>query len=232
MSRQQPLGLFITGTDTGVGKTYIGALIARELSSAGFRVGVYKPVASGCIRHCGELVSEDAVSLWEAAGRPLSLDKVCPQRFEAPAAPPLAARLEGKTVDARLLRDGLKPWLDWAEVILIEGAGGLMSPISDEDYVADLAYEFGYPLLVVSRNVLGTINHTLLTLIAATTFREGIEVAGIVLNEPTPPPADDVSVATNLEELKVRCIPPILAHVTYNTREFSPKVNWQDVARR
>lgn len=227
MARKKPLGLFITGTDTGVGKTYVGALIAHELRTAGLQVGVYKPVASGCRRVNGELVSDDAISLWEAAGKPLTLEAVCPQRFEAPLAPPLAAREEGKTVDSRLLRTGLNPWLDWAEVILIEGAGGLMSPVSDEDYVADLAYGFGYPLLVVSKNVLGTINHTLLTLIAATTFREGIDIAGIVLNEPTPSPADDASLTSNLEELRTRCIPPILGHVTYNSREFRPKVNWQ-----
>jgi len=232
MSRKKPLGLFITGTDTGVGKTYVGALIARELRAAGLQVGVYKPVASGCRRENGKLISDDANALWEAAGKPLSLEAVCPQRFEAPLAPPLAAREEGKSVDSQLLRTGLNPWLDWAEVVLIEGAGGLMSPVSDEDYVADLAYEFGYPLLVVSKNVLGTINHTLLTLIAATTFRDGINVAGIVLNEPTPSPPDDVSLTRNLEELRTRCVPPILGHVTYNSREFRPKVNWQTVAGR
>lgn len=231
MTRKKPLGLFITGTDTGVGKTYIGSLIAQELVRAGLRVGVYKPVASGCRRAKGDLVSEDAQTLWEAAGKPLSLEEVCPQRFEAPLAPPLAAQAEGKSVDTRLLREGLKPWLKWADVVLVEGAGGLMSPLSEEDYVADLAYEFGYPLLVVSKNILGTINHTLLTLIAATTFREGIDVVGIVLNEPAAPDADDASLKSNLAELKARCVPPVLAHVAHRAREFNPPVDWQTVAR-
>lgn len=231
MSNRGPLGLFITGTGTGVGKTYIGALIARELVASGLRVGVYKPAASGCERVNGELLSEDAIQLWEAAGRPLSLEEVCPQRFEAPLAPPQAARVEGKTVDPRLLRAGLKPWLDWAQVVLIEGVGGLMSPISDEDYVADLAYEFGFPLLVVSKNVLGTINHTLLTLIGAATFCDGIDVAGIVLNEPLRPNSGDPSQANNWEELRNRCVPPVLAQVAYGAREFRPWVNWQSVAR-
>ncbi|WP_347244629.1 dethiobiotin synthase [Thermogutta sp.] len=232
MSRRKPLGLFITGTDTGVGKTYVGALIARELVQAGLRVGVYKPAASGCVREKGELISEDAVTLWEAAGKPLSLEEVCPQRFEAPLAPHLAARLEGKAVNPELLREGLRPWLEWADVVLIEGAGGLMSPISDEDYVADLAYEFGYPLLVVSKNVLGTINHTLLTLIAATTFREGLDIAGIVLNEPSPRDPEDVSVESNLAELAARCIPPVLAQVKYGESRFEPQVEWSAIVQK
>ena len=104
-------GLFITGTDTGVGKTYVAALIARSLVASGRRVGVYKPAASGCIRDAhGCLVSDDAVALWEAAGRPSDLEHVCPQRFAAPLAPHLAARGEGREIDANLLRSGLDYW--------------------------------------------------------------------------------------------------------------------------
>src|SRR4029079_563626 len=148
------LGLFITGTGTGVGKTYVGALIARALRASGKRVGVYKPVASGCEVHGGKLISADAVVLWEAAGRPGSLEHVCPQTFRAPLAPHLAARAEGKRVDAKLLRAGLDFWRSTCDVVIVEGAGGLMSPISEYDYNADLAGDFGYPLLVVSANVL------------------------------------------------------------------------------
>ena len=142
-------GLFITGTGTGVGKTYVAALIARALREAGKRVGVYKPVASGCEMRDGELVSPDAVALWEAAGRPGTLEQVCPQMFAAPLAPHLAARAEGRRVDPKLLRDGIGFWRETSDIVLVEGAGGLMSPISDEDYNADLAAEFGYPLVVV-----------------------------------------------------------------------------------
>src|SRR5882672_6029573 len=153
-------GLFITGTGTGVGKTYVGALIAKALHDAGKRVGVYKPVASGCETHDGRLTSPDAIALWEAAGRPGALEQVCPQLFAAPLAPHLAARAEGRRVDARLLRTGLKIWLASSDLVLIEGAGGLMSPISDDDYNADLAKEFDYPLVIVATNQLGTINAT------------------------------------------------------------------------
>src|SRR5690606_5011568 len=96
MSTKRFRGLFITGTDTGVGKTYVAAIIARSLRIAGFRVGVYKPAASGCRVDGAELTSDDALDLWEAAGRPGSLDEVCPQRFLAPLAPHLAARAEGR----------------------------------------------------------------------------------------------------------------------------------------
>ena len=225
-------GLFITGTDTGVGKTYVAAMIARALRAAGHRVGVYKPAASGCGRGQGAavrgqklsggaaprvpasedssssgLVSEDAIQLWEAAGRPGTLERVCPQRFEAPLAPHLAAEEEGRKLDPKLLRSGLDYWKRRSDVILVEGAGGLMSPLGDEMYVADLACDFGFPLVIVARNALGTINQTLQTLIAAATFREGLPIAGIVLNNPSPP-GDDPSTSSNRRELAVRCVPP------------------------
>src|SRR3954470_17219120 len=138
-------GLFISGTGTGVGKTYVAALIARALRESGLRVGVYKPVASGCELRNGELVSPDAISLWTAAGQPRTLEEVCPQRFAAPLAPHLAARAEGRRVDANLLRAGIEPWREASDIVLVEGAGGLMSPIGDDDYNADLADVFGYP---------------------------------------------------------------------------------------
>ena len=162
-------GLFITGTDTGVGKTYVTAMIARSLVKGGRRVGVYKPAASGCRLEGQHLVSDDAVALWEAAGRPGELDRLCPQRFLAPLAPHLAAQQEASNSTpaapprARLLA---RPGGD----CFSGSAGGLMSPLGETDYVADLATEFGFPLVVVTRNALGTINQTLQTLIAARTF--------------------------------------------------------------
>jgi dethiobiotin synthetase len=216
---KRPAGLFITGTDTEVGKTYVTALIARSLVAAGQRVGVYKPVASGCVSDGDDLVAEDAVILWQAAGEPGDLHDVCPQRFAAPLAPHLAARAEGKSVDAELLRSGIEVWRDRCDVILVEGAGGLMSPLSDEDYNADLAYELGYPLVVVAPNVLGVINQTLQTLITAAVFREGLEIAGVILND-VAQREDDVSTDTNLQELIDRCSPPVLGHVRHGQSSF------------
>jgi dethiobiotin synthetase len=223
-------GLFITGTGTGVGKTYVAALIATALSKQGRRVGVYKPAASGCERRGGELVSPDAVALWDAAGRPESLAAVCPQLFAAPLAPHLAARAESKRVDPTLLRSGIEVWRQASDIVLVEGAGGLMSPISDDDYNADLAHEFGFPLVVVAANVLGTINATLQTLITAATYCDGLSVAGVVLNSPQQL-LDDASLDSNRDELERRCVPPILAAVNHDGG-FDRDVDWWALADR
>jgi dethiobiotin synthetase len=228
-------GLFITGTGTGVGKTYVAALIARALHETGKRVGVYKPVASGCEMRGGQLVSPDAVALWTAAGQPGTLEAVCPQLFAAPLAPHLAARAEGRRIDPALLRSGLDYWRGTCDIVLVEGAGGLMSPISDEDYNADLAETFGYPLVVVAANELGAINATLQTLITASTFgrpgseeqgarNEGITVAGVVLNSARHPD-NDPSVDSNADEIARRCVPPLLAVVEHNGG-FDRAVDW------
>ncbi|MGI6419917.1 MAG: dethiobiotin synthase [Thermoguttaceae bacterium] len=221
-------GLFITGTDTGVGKTYVASLIAQALRAAGHRVGTYKPVASGCRQERGAVVSDDAIALWEAAGRPGALDEVCPQRFLAPLAPHLAARAEGKKIDAARLRQGIDVWRGRSDVVLVEGAGGLMSPIGDE-YVADLAYDFGYPLLIVAADRLGAINHTLQTLIAAASFREGLEVAGIVINHPDRL-ASDESLSTNRDQIATRAVAPVLTEVGWRQPAFRDQVNWYALA--
>src|SRR5690606_32212131 len=131
----EPVGLFVVGTDTGVGKTYVAARIAAALSETGVCVGVYKPAASGCRREGPALVSDDALELWQAAGQPGELVAVCPQCFAAPLAPHLAAREERKEIDALLLRSGLDYWRARSEVIIVEGAGGIMSPMGEQDYV-------------------------------------------------------------------------------------------------
>lgn len=223
-------GLFITGTSTGVGKTHVAAMIARALVAEGRRVGVYKPVASGCRKTAaGELIADDAVSLWEAAGRPGTLEQVCPQRFLAPLAPPRAAAVEGRRVDAALLRSGLDYWRTTSDVVLVEGAGGLMSPLADADYNIDLAAEFGLPLVIVAANELGVINATLQTLVTARTKAPRLPIAGVVLNN-VAPRADDESLASNAEELAARCDAPLLATVAYGAKEFAPAVDWHAVA--
>jgi dethiobiotin synthetase len=222
-------GLFVTGTGTGVGKTYVAAQIARALRGSGRRVGVYKPVSSGCELRGGELISPDAVQLWTAAGQPGTLDAVCPQRFAAPVAPHLAARADARRVDSELLRTGLEYWQNSCDIVLVEGAGGLMSPISDDDYNADIAEEFGFPLLVIAANELGAINAALQTLITAATYRNGLDVAGIVLNSAREA-KDDPSVDSNADELARRCIPPFLATVEHGGG-FDQAVDWQALAK-
>ena len=230
--KRKPAGLFITGSDTGVGKTYVAALIARALCKQGHTVGVYKPVASGCREKGKKLFCEDAALLWEAAGKPGELARVCPQMFSAPLAPNLAAAKEGRHVDPRLLRTGVRYWQERSEIVLIEGAGGLMSPLTDDEYNADLAYDLGYPLIVVVPNRLGVINQALMTLIAAATFREGLAISGVVLNQPLPVVGDDWSVESNAGELSRHCVPPILAEVRH-AEEFRSKnsTDWMEIAQ-
>jgi dethiobiotin synthetase len=220
MTRKPP-GLFITGTDTGVGKTYAAAAIARAVRAAGFTVGVYKPVSSG-----GD---DDALALWEAAGQPGGLERVCPQRFAAPLAPHLAARAEWREVDSDLLREGLKYWQARSDFVIVEGAGGLLSPLTADEYNADLALEFGYPLVVVAHNKIGVINQVLQTVLTARRHRDGLSVAAVVLNSVTPP-GDDPSLATNRDELTKRCDVPVI-ELAYGATTFELAVDWLKLAK-
>jgi dethiobiotin synthetase len=230
--RSAAAGLFVVGTDTAVGKTFVAARIAAALRRVGVKVGVYKPAASGCRRVGRALVSDDAVALWEAATRPGELKAVCPQRFAASLAPHLAAKAERKQIDAKLLRRGLDYWRRRSEIVVIEGAGGLMSPIGEQDYVADLAADFGYPLVVVVPNRIGAINSTLLTLIAAASRARPLPIAGIVLNNLLPPEAGDPSVRHNRVELELRCVPPVLTTLRHNAADFDTPVDWLSLAKR
>jgi dethiobiotin synthetase len=224
-------GLFVVGTDTGVGKTFVAARLVAALAREGLRVGVYKPAASSCRRDGRKLVSDDALALWRAAGEPGALASVCPQRFAAPLAPHLAARQERKEIDARLLRKGLDYWRKRSDIVVVEGAGGLMSPIGESDYVADLAAEFGFPLVVVAPNRIGTINSTLLTLIAAAARPKPLPIAGIIINDVLPPGSGDPSVHSNRMELELRCVPPVLAQLAHGAAFFDKPVDWLALAR-
>ena len=253
LERRKPAGLFIAGANTDVGKTWVACAIARHCVAAGARVGVYKPAASGAKWRHGQFVSGDAEALWEAAGRPLSLEAVCPQIFEAPLAPHLAAKAEGKTLDDSLLRTGFDVWDDNAwDVVIVEGAGGLLSPISDHDLVADLALTFGLPVLLVVPNRLGMIGLTLQTVFAAAAFRRNspllkrkkatdqtnsnstngengersLRVAGVVVNQPAPPLPDDVSVTSNRAAFERCCAVPVVAELEYGQQSFEPSVDW------
>jgi len=188
-----PRGLFITGTDTDVGKTVAAAAIVRSLATGGRRVGVYKPVASGLT--AVDEPGGDPLLLWEAAGRPGSLAEVCPQFFPAAIAPPRAARADGRAVDEPLLRTGLAAW-QACDIVVVEAAGGLYSPLGEATLGVDLARDLGFPLVVVDAARLGMIGRTLATVAAARAA--GLEVAACVLSEVRPPagdPADPASEA-------------------------------------
>lgn len=198
-------GLLVTGTDTGVGKTRIAAAIAGLLAGKGLRVGVLKPVATGAARVGGGWRVDDAEVLREAIGGAVPIERVAPLVFEAPLAPPVAARLGGGTLSAEAVREAVRDALAWwenrAELMIVEGVGGLLCPLAEGATVADLATWLDHPLVVVARRGLGTLNHTLLTVEAAR--RRALRVAGVVLNgaEPT---ADPLAEATNAGELARR----------------------------
>lgn len=229
-------GLFITGTDTSVGKTYVTCMIAREMRARGIRVGAYKPACSGAEPGPdGELRWSDVEALVDACGGEIRAEHVCPQRFAAPLAPPVAARTEGRAVDAGLLRSAAEWWHGRVELLLVEGAGGLLAPISETDLVADLAADLRFPLVIVARLGLGTINHTLLTVDAAE--RRGLPIAGIVLNE-SAPTGDDPSAASNPGEIATRCRAPILGIVRHGDQcgllrgGFRIRMDWLALAKQ
>lgn len=207
-------GIFVTGTDTGVGKTYVVTRMADALRAAGRRVGAYKPVCSGAtISRSGDPVWDDVEALAASLGHEYPRARLCPQCFAAPLAPPVAAAAEGRQVDPDLLRCGALWWRDHAEILLVEGVGGLLSPVSDRDTVADLAVDLGFPLLVVAANRLGAINQTLLTLESAAA--RGLEVAGVILNHPAPV-TDDCSTGTNAQWLARFSQVPVLGTLAHD----------------
>jgi len=154
-------GLFIAGTDTGVGKTTVAVALARLASRVGRIPIPYKPVETGCAPD-----AEDARRLWEAARPPIRLVEVCPFPLTLPAAPAAAAAAIGIRLDvAALAQQGLSLGTR-GDFLIVEGAGGLLAPYDGASTNADLAVHLGLPVLVVARTALGTINHIALTLSA------------------------------------------------------------------
>jgi dethiobiotin synthetase len=195
-------GLFITATDTGAGKTFVTAGIARIWRHEQRPFRVCKPVATGAEGRW----SEDTRLLAEAAGD-VDLEAVTPFTFAAPAAPPVAARLAGSAVKLEDLTEAVHRRAARGRTVLVEGVGGLLCPLTEHQTVADLARELALPLIVVTRRSLGTLNHTLLTVEAAQ--RRGLRMAGVVITATTP--VQGVAEETNVEELRRRLDVPLLA---------------------
>ncbi len=172
-------GVFITATDTGVGKTVISAGLAMALKARGIRVGVMKPVATGCIGDNGRLVSSDAVYLFEAAENEYA-PLTSPVRFKNPVAPSIASIYEQKEVDLDAIRKAYKELQKHYDFLIIEGIGGILVPIKKNYLVANLIREMGLPIVIVSHVSLGAINHTLLTVDSA--LMRGFPIKGIIFN--------------------------------------------------
>jgi dethiobiotin synthetase len=173
-------GLFVTGTDTGVGKTLVAGGIARILSQAGLRVGVFKPVASGCVHQHEGLVNADSDFLRMCSGCDFDLSVINPVGFVTPAAPVVCQERERRAVDFGAVAAAYEKICAKSDLMIVEGIGGVRVPISGDVDVIEMMKWFGLPVLVVSRPNLGTINHTLLTIDAVR--NAGLALAGVVIN--------------------------------------------------
>jgi dethiobiotin synthetase len=192
-------GLFVTGTDTEVGKTVVAGCIAAALRAQGERVAAYKPVVTGLDEPTAPGWPRDHDLLAAAAG--MAPHAVAPHVFGPPVSPHLAAELAGTALDldAMVLAAGAAAAEVGADVLITEGVGGLLVPLTDHDTVRDLAVQLGLPLVVAARPGLGTISHTLLTLEAARAA--GLSVAGVVM---TPWPDDPTVMARSNRDTVAR----------------------------
>ncbi len=173
-------GLFITGTDTGVGKTLVSVGLVTLFKERGMHVGVMKPAESGCRREEGRLIPEDAIMLKNTAESRDDLEIINPYALEAPLAPALAAEMEGVEIKLEKIRRAFEILISHHDIVIVEGAGGFLVPLFGDFFMADLVKELNLPLLLVTEAKLGIINHTLLTLSYAR--ERHIPVLGIIMN--------------------------------------------------
>lgn len=198
---------FITGTDTGVGKTHVTCLLLRALRARGREAVGFKPFC------CGE--RDDVRDLWEASGNrhDLPLDTINPVWLRPPAAPYTASMIEERPVDIEHVLATHRQLTERFESVLVEGAGGWLVPIRPDYDMADLAADLGLPVAVVVHNRLGAINHTLLTL--ASIRARGLDCAGLILNTFGTPSADEeIAIRTNPSIIEQLADAPILFSIT------------------
>lgn len=219
--------VFISGTDTGCGKTAVGCALASAARALGLTVRVLKPVETGCREEDGRRVAQDAEALAHAAGDGAPADTLCPYRLRLPASPLVAARAEGLSIDASTLDKAFAEASAGADLLLVEGAGGLRVKLTHELDMAGLAARLELPLLIVARATLGTYNHTQLTLEAAAA--RGLRTLGVVVSHTTPElsAADRHNLDGLLEDLPV----PLLGELPHGARELVPAVDIRALLR-
>ena len=218
--------IFVTGTDTGVGKTIISSGIAAYLSTRkGLDVGVMKPFESG-IETTGERKCGDTWTLKEASGSEDTVNEINPYLFKAPLAPEAAASLEKAVIDMELVTSAYNKLAARHDVVIVEGAGGLLVPITDGFFYADLIRVWNIPVIVVSRLTLGTINHTLLT--CGHLRSMGVKVIGVVLNDTEG--ENDIASQTNPAMLKKYLDVPLLGVFPHTPDLFKKGVDRERLA--
>ena len=179
-----PAGLFVTGTDTGVGKTVVARLIVRSLAATGVRVAVMKPVAAGSFMTLAGPRNEDALGLIADSNVVMPYATVNPYCLAEPVSPHLAARQAGVTIELAHLAECFATLQAAADLVIVEGAGGWLAPLNDREFIADLAAALDLPVLLVVGLRLGCLNHTLLT--AAAIRQRGVVLAGWIANHIDP----------------------------------------------
>lgn len=206
----QVKGVFVTGTDTDVGKTVIAAGLTAALRSRGVQAGYFKPVQSGCPEENGELIATDAQLAQRLAGLAEPQALVTPVRLRLPLAPAVAAAEAGIRIDLEDLARAYRELASRYDFLVVEGAGGLYVPLVDNRFlVLDLARWLGLPVLVVARAGLGTINHTVMTV--KTVEQAGLPVVGIIINQY--PERPNLAARTNPGVIEAVSGRPVLARV-------------------
>jgi len=205
-------GIFITGTDTDVGKTAITAGLAGALKNKGYDVGVMKPVQSGAGSRNGRLYSHDAEFIQKAASSHDNEELICPVLLKEALAPAIAAKMEGKTVDIEKIKKSYEILEQRHDIVLVEGAGGIAVPIKDGFLTSDLILLLGIPAIVVARPGLGTLNHTFLTI--EFMKRYGISIIGVIINNYQGGKAEE----TNPEMIKTMTGTPVLGLIPHDPK--------------
>lgn len=201
-------GYFITGTDTGVGKTWCAAGLLEAFKRQGLSTIAMKPVASGCEQTSEGLRNEDAVLLMQHMTAVASYEEVNPYAFIPPMAPHLAAAREGRTINSEPLVEQAKQLSVRAEQIIIEGAGGWLAPLNERQTFADLAVQFEIPVILVVGIRLGCLNHALLTY--ENMQQRGVCVAGWIANTGLLETDDCLDIEENIASLVTRISAPLL----------------------
>ena len=207
------MSLFITGTDTGVGKTHTAVQLLRLLRASGVRCAGMKPIC------CGD--RRDAEFLLAAGSEGLTIEEINPVWLKAPVAPLVGSLMEGWDIDIEHILTVFRALQNQVEHVIVEGAGGWLVPIRSDYFVSDLAVEMSLPVLVLAQNRLGCLNHTALTV--RSIAEHGLRCLGVVLNG-VPEPSDTASV-TNLDILKKIVDVPIFTGLTENLVDFP--VDWR-----
>jgi len=216
-------GVFVTGTDTEVGKSVLAASICAALSAGGERVGAFKPVVTGLDEETGEF-GRDHELLASAASAGQAPEDVAPYRFGPPVSPHLAAELAGVTIEPAELVAAARAH----ELVVCEGVGGLLVPITPGYLVRDLAVDLALPVVIAARRGLGTINHTLLTVEAARAA--GLQVAGVVMtpwpDEPAPMERSNRATVEQLGRVAVSGLPRAMPDTLVEAGRALPVDDW------